>query len=369
MAEKTAESLLPQAAQDTLHELRVHQIELETQNEELRRLQLALDIEREQYFDLYDTAPVGYCTVSEAGLTLKANLTAARLLGVPRSALVNQRFSRFLSIEDQDIYYLHRKQLIATGKAQECELHILTRDGPVVWVKLMFTLAPRHNDRLGMRVVLIDISKRKFIEQALAESEESRRNSEEQMHAQIRQLAFLDPLTQLPNRRLFMDRLGQAITAGQRTAHFGALIFLDLDNFKPLNDHHGHDAGDILLIEVANRLNLCVRETDTVARMGGDEFVVLLGGLNTNEVESTEQALGIAEKVRMSLAAPYALTVRNVNTATSRNVEHRCSASIGVAMFSKDDQNPDDILKRADAAMYQAKDRGRNLVHIFGSPQ
>jgi diguanylate cyclase (GGDEF)-like protein len=236
----------------------------------------------------------------------------------------------------------------------------------MVWAKLMFTLAPPDEGRLGMRVVLIDISKRKRAEHALRESEQSLRNSEQQMNEQIRQLAFLDPLTHLPNRRLFMDRLGQAITAGQRTAHFGALMFLDLDNFKPLNDHHGHGAGDLLLIEVAHRLNQCVRETDTVARMGGDEFVVLLGGLNTDVTESTEQALGIAEKVRASLATPYALTIRNVDTATTREIEHRCSASIGVAMFSKDDLNPDDILKRADAAMYQAKDQGRNLVRFFG---
>jgi diguanylate cyclase (GGDEF)-like protein len=187
------------------------------------------------------------------------------------------------------------------------------------------------------------------------------------MNEQIRQLAFFDPLTQLPNRRLFMDRLSQAITAGQRTACFGALMFLDLDNFKPLNDLHGHEAGDLLLSEVAHRLGQCVRETDTVARIGGDEFVVLLGGLNTYEAESTEQARIVAEKVRASLAAPYTFAIRNGDATTSKDIEHRCSASIGVVVFSKDDQSPGDILKRADAAMYEAKNQGRNLVRFFQS--
>jgi diguanylate cyclase (GGDEF)-like protein len=157
------------------------------------------------------------------------------------------------------------------------------------------------------------------------------------------------------------------MVTGQRTARFSALMFLDLDNFKPLNDLHGHEAGDILLNEVAKRLNHCVREVDTVARIGGDEFVVLLGGLNSDEKESTEQALGIAEKVRAALAAPYVMVIRSEGASTNKAIEHRCSASIGVVMFGKGDQTPDDILKRADAAMYQAKDRGRNLVRIFES--
>ncbi len=123
------EALSPEETRQTLHELRVHQIELEMQNEELRRAQAELDAARARYFDLYDLAPVGYCTLSEQGLILEANLTAATLLGVARGALVKQPISRFILKEDQDIYYLHRKQLFETGEPQACELRMVKKDG------------------------------------------------------------------------------------------------------------------------------------------------------------------------------------------------------------------------------------------------
>ncbi|MDO9227473.1 MAG: PAS domain S-box protein [Pseudomonadota bacterium] len=129
--------------------------------------------------------------------------------------------------------------------------------------------------------------------------------------AAIKNLAFYDPLTQLPNRRLLNDRLSQAMAASKRSAHYGALMFLDLDNFKPLNDTHGHVVGDALLTEVADRLHHCVRDVDTVARFGGDEFVVLLNELNADKAEATTQARIVAEKIRLSLAQPYRLTNRH----------------------------------------------------------
>jgi diguanylate cyclase (GGDEF)-like protein len=182
-----------------------------------------------------------------------------------------------------------------------------------------------------------------------------------QLDEQVRQLAFFDPLTELPNRRLLLDRLSQALGAVQRSSCYGALMFLDLDNFKPLNDRHGHEAGDLLLVEVARRLNKCVRGMDTVARLGGDEFVVLIGGLTVDRVESTAQAVKVAEKIRIALAKPYLLT--SLNHPTS-HIEHHCSASIGLVLFSKLDQNQDELLRQADAAMYQAKQAGRNCVRF-----
>ena len=139
-----------------LHELRVHQIELEMQNEELRRTQAELDAARARYFDLYDLAPVGYCTLTEKGLILEANLTAATLLGVARGALVKQPITRFILKEDQDIYYLHRKQLFETGEPQACELRMLKKDGTTFWAHLPATAAqdadgatcmPRRDER------------------------------------------------------------------------------------------------------------------------------------------------------------------------------------------------------------------------------
>lgn len=188
-----------------------------------------------------------------------------------------------------------------------------------------------------------------------------------QMEEQVRQLAFYDALTKLPNRRLLNDRLKQAIAASKRDGCHGALMVLDLDNFKSLNDTHGHLVGDLLLIEVAARLRARVRETDTVARFGGDEFVVVLGNLNADRAASAALAGAIAEQIRIALAAPYLLTVRDEGQAETI-VEHHCSASIGLALFIGDKADPDEILKWADAAMYQAKDAGHNLVRMSAQP-
>jgi diguanylate cyclase (GGDEF)-like protein/PAS domain S-box-containing protein len=184
-----------------------------------------------------------------------------------------------------------------------------------------------------------------------------------EMEDQVRQLAFFDPLTKLPNRRVLDDRLKLTMASSGRTGRYGALIFLDLDNFKPLNDSHGHDAGDLLLIEVARRLTACVREMDTVVRMGGDEFVVMLGELGTERHESRAQASVIAEKIRVALAQTYTLTVQREGLPDI-TVQHHCSASLGVALFVNHENSQADILKWADAAMYAAKDAGRNSVRF-----
>ena len=185
-----------------------------------------------------------------------------------------------------------------------------------------------------------------------------------QMEEQIRQLAFYDELTQLPNRRMLQDRLGQALSSNRRSNHFAALMFLDMDNFKPLNDTHGHAVGDLLLIEVAHRLTNCVRESDTVARMGGDEFVVMLGELDTDLTLSTAQAQVVANKILLSLSSPYLLTVQREGGEPAI-VEHHCTTSIGVAMLAPAQTDQDTFLKQADAAMYQAKEAGRNCIRFY----
>jgi diguanylate cyclase (GGDEF)-like protein/PAS domain S-box-containing protein len=179
-------------------------------------------------------------------------------------------------------------------------------------------------------------------------------------------LAFYDSLTDLPNRRLFHDRLAQAIVASKRSGCYCALMFLDLDNFKQLNDLRGHAAGDLLLIEVARRLSACVREVDTVVRFGGDEFVVLLSQLDTDSGVSTEQARAVAEKVRASLAETYHLSVVQAGQGTMA-IEHHCSASIGVVVFDSQNAVQSDILKWADSAMYQAKEAGRNTIRFYAA--
>ena len=180
----------------------------------------------------------------------------------------------------------------------------------------------------------------------------------------IRNLAFYDTLTQLPNRRMLSDRLGQAMAANKRSGIYGAVMFMDLDNFKPLNDTHGHVVGDLLLIEVAHCISSCLREMDTVARFGGDEFVVILSELDIDETQSRGDASIVAEKIRASLAETYMLTLRQGGDMEII-VEHNCTSSIGVTLFIGQQASQDDILKCADSAMYQAKAGGRNSIHFY----
>ncbi|OIR19792.1 cyclic di-GMP phosphodiesterase Gmr [mine drainage metagenome] len=172
---------------------------------------------------------------------------------------------------------------------------------------------------------------------------------------EIRNLAFYDALTQLPNRRLFLDRFHAALAASARYGDYGALLFIDLDRFKQLNDTLGHDYGDLLLVEVAARIRLCVREVDTVARYGGDEFVVLLESISSKRDEASLKAGVVAEKIREALSHPCRL----------KQHEYSSSPSIGISLYHGNDESMDALLKYADAAMYLAKDAGRNNVHFY----
>jgi len=223
------------------------------------------------------------------------------------------------------------------------------KDGRVIWGEV-FSKAVRDEQGAitGYHGITREITKRK------------------QMQDQVRQLAFYDTLTRLPNRRLLNDRLSQMLAASKRNGRHGALMFVDLDNFKPLNDKYGHFVGDLLLIEVANRLKSCVREMDTVARFGGDEFVVMLGELDAERAISLTQAEAVAEKIRTRLSGAYCLQVEQEGRAASR-VEHHCTASIGVVVFLDHEANPDDILVCADKAMYQAKAAGRNAIRFYAA--
>ena len=178
-----------------------------------------------------------------------------------------------------------------------------------------------------------------------------RKKAEEDIH----RLAFYDPLTKLPNRRLLMDRLQQAMAVSMRSGWYGALLFLDMDHFKVINDTQGHAVGDLLLIEVAHRLQHCVREGDSVARLGGDEFVVVLEELSHQPDEAATQTELVAEKIRGELSRPYVLN----------GYEYHSSASIGITLFRGHLENEGELLKHADVAMYQAKKAGRNSIRFF----
>lgn len=220
------------------------------------------------------------------------------------------------------------------------------KDGSIIWTEVVTNYYLNKKTNLyEIRGVTRDITQRK------------------KMEVEIHQLAFFDSLTNLPNRRMLTDRLSQAMAASKRSSCYGALMLLDLDNFKALNDTYGHAAGDLLLITAADRLKGCVREIDTVARFGGDEFVVILSELDANETSATAHARLVAAKILSALSTPYKLLVSNEESSST--IEHHCTASIGIAMFINHEGSQDDILKQADTAMYQAKEAGRNQIRLY----
>ena len=238
------------------------------------------------------------------------------------------------------------KATIETGTLNPLvEQKYLKLDGSVIDVEVQ-SIGIVFDGKPAVQIAMTDITERKLLQD------------------QIRQLAFHDPLTGLPNRRLFCDRLSQAMAANKRNACFGAVMFLDLDNFKPLNDTQGHEIGDKLLVEAAARLTQCVRQVDTVARFGGDEFVVLISELETDHERSVARAALIAEKIRATLSQAYTLEIERDAIDAAISLEHRCSASIGLTLFSGHEASQDEILKSADVTMYEAKQDGRNQVRL-----
>ncbi len=229
------------------------------------------------------------------------------------------------------------RKLMETG-SWKGEVEHRRKDGSSVAVESHCTLV--HDDQGQPQSVLsinIDITPRKAAERA------------------IQQLAFHDQLTQLPNRLLLMDRLQQALAGSARRGNCGALLFIDLDNFKTLNDTLGHESGDLLLQQVAMRLTACVRQTDTVARFGGDEFAVMLADLSHTDAEAAIIARSMGEKILAALAVPYQISGN----------QHRTTSSIGVAPFGHHHKGASELLKQADLAMYQAKTAGRNAIRFF----
>lgn len=313
--------------------------------EEKERLRITLDELRYQKFALDQHAIVA--TTDVDGTITYVNQSLCDISGYSKEELLGQNHRLLNSGTHSSEFFQEMYQSIMSGKVWSGEICNRAKNGSLFW--LMTTIVPfldgdgKPTQFISMRT---DITARKLAE------------------AQIFNLAFFDPLTSLPNRRLLNDRLSQTLAASKRTRRYSALMFIDLDNFKPLNDQHGHAVGDLLLVEVARRIAACIRETDTVARFGGDEFVVMLSELSEDKSGSAAHAGIVAEKIRNSLADTYLLKLHGTDGAQIVTVEHHCTSSIGVALFVNQEASSDEVLKHADLAMYQAKEGGRNTIRF-----
>ncbi len=296
------------------------------------------------YFELVQ---VGMGIASPEQKWLRVNRRLCDMLGYTEENLTGVRWSEFTHAEDFESDSVQFKRLVSGEIGQYALDERLThKSGKVVFTHLTVSCRRKPDGRIDYVIAsLDDISDRKLMEE------------------QVRQLAFYDVLTELPNRRMLNDRLAQALALSKRTGLYGALMFIDLDNFKPLNDTHGHGAGDLLLMEVARRLTTGMREMDTVARFGGDEFVVMLNGLEEDKAEAASHANMVAEKILAALGEPY--EIKLAEGEGSKIITHHCSASIGVVMFINHDAGQEELLKWADMAMYDAKEAGRNLIRFY----
>ena len=302
-----------------------------------------------KYRRLFDDAAIGVFHSTMEGRFIEVNPALARMLGYDSP---HEAVSSIHNISEQ--IYVDPPQranvitdVLAKGETVVSENYYRRKDG-TTWVGnlILRYVMDAHGQPQYLEGFVEDITERKRAE------------------AQIYDLAFHDSLTRLPNRRLLNDRLEQTMAAAKRSGLYGALMFLDLDNFKPLNDTYGHDVGDLLLVEVAHRISSCVREVDTVARFGGDEFMVMLGELDGDKAASATQAGIVAEKIRAVLAETYVLKIQHEGK-TETTIEHHCTSSIGVVLFINHENSAEDIIKFADLAMYQAKNSGRNLIHFY----
>ncbi len=289
---------------------------------------------------ILDNLMDGVVTITPRGVVESFNLAASKAFGYTADEVIGRNISMLMPEvhrAQHDNYLNHYARTgVRTAIGKTLELEGRRKEGDLFPMSLQVS-----EISLGTKTTYIGVVR--DITQHRSDVEE------------IRRLAFFDALTELPNRRLLTDRLRQAVLSSARTGHHGALMFLDLDHFKQLNDTRGHDIGDLLLKQVAQRLQGCVREGDSVARLGGDEFVVLLESLSPQAPEAATQAELIASKVLLTLGQSYVLGDMN----------YVSTPSIGIVVFSKEPESIEELLKKADVAMYQAKSAGRNTARFF----
>lgn len=442
---KERDSLSFEETKKIVHELEVHQIELEMQNEALLMIQEDLERSKRRYFDLYDMAPIAYCTLNEIGFIQEANLEMSNLLGVERSKIIEHPFTNFIFSKDQDEYYLFRKKFFSLE--QECELRMIAKDKSPFWVIL---IAKREED--AVHLIIRDIDQRKTNEEKLELSASVFKHTDEAImitqldgniidvnssftritgytreeiigknpsilkskkqnklfyedmwnsltkegfwrgeiwnkrkdnqiypemllintvydnHAKakhfvalfsdmteikehentLKNIAHYDQLTKLPNRVLLSERLHHGMILAHRNKQYLAVIFLDLDGFKEVNDTYGHEVGDKLLVAISSKMKKVLREGDTLARIGGDEFIVVLFGL-----ETITDGLPIITRLLESTSKKIQIDDMLIQV----------SASLGVTIY------PQTNIVDADQLLRQAKLSGKNCFHVFNTEE
>ncbi|EML0289473.1 bacteriohemerythrin [Vibrio cholerae] len=287
-------------------------------------------------------AQIGYWSLGYNSEVADWSPEIFNLFGLPEGSVPSLDSLCSIMHKDYHIPFLNSMQeCFQTGKEHYVEYPIIRpSDGKERWIECRGRVT-YHDDGTPDRIAgfVQDITQRKDSEK------------------QITELAYYDSLTGLPNRRLLFDRLHQTIAACKRRNQNNALLFLDIDNFKKINDQHGHEYGDALLKNVALRIRQCIRDGDTLARLSGDEFVVILPGLDANSMDAATQAEVVATKLSDVLAETYQL----------QNIQYKSGVSIGIALFSDSKQTESELLKQADMAMYKAKQSGKNAVCFFDS--
>lgn len=309
--------------------------------------------ESEERFRLFIRhSPLGILLTQPDGSILSANPACCRMLQMAEEEIIAGGRSSIVDTSDPRLAE-GLKERMEKGEVHAKRLRMIRKNGEKFEAEVSSVIFMGEDGELFTSMILDDISER------------------ERMENQMKFLANYDQLTRLPNRNLLRDRMEYTLAVSRRTKKYTAVLFLDLDNFKILNDSYDHSVGDELLIDIAEKLRATLRETDTVARFGGDEFVVILEPLDSSYQEAVRKAVAIADKIKKEFAIPTLLTVKNVNAngvVTERSVEHRCTASIGVFVFNDHAFTTDEIIKYADRAMYESKAKGGNTVSIFTAP-
>jgi len=293
-----------------------------------------------RYRQLFDIAPLGYLSVDESGIIQHVNLAATCLLKTPSSHLIKTSFYNYLSDSDQIRLLSHLRAGSSSRIAHNWEVTLLPSNGPAIEVMLVTsTVKQMAAGSQSFQIMMVDMSRRANTERLL-------RNANDYLV----KLAQHDPLTKLPNRTMFADQLQARIIEKSETQGKLGIIYFDLDGFKPVNDTFGHQAGDQVLVEIANRVKNCLGPDDFVARLGGDEFTVIL-----DNPDSAEAAMGTAQELAYIIGQPIKLNDTEVGV----------TSSMGISLYPDHARTIDNLIKGADAAMYQAKNTGKNQVCLL----